>query len=169
MLMTERNHGDRERLRVLSRKEKDAEQRDRYRAVLLAIEGHETKAIQATLDRSRGFVQRWAYAYRERGIEAICETPHPGGTPKLPRDQEAKLKERIDAGPIESDGVCTLRGKNVQRILEREFGQSYSLNGVYQLLHRLGYSCLKPRPRHEKNDPQKMEEFKARAPFLSEA
>ncbi|MFC1781069.1 transposase [Planctomycetota bacterium] len=40
-----------------------------------------------------------------------------------------------------------------QRLLEREFGVVYSLWGVYDLLHRLGYSCLCPRPQHEKADP----------------
>lgn len=169
MLITERGTGDRERLQTLSRKEKNAEQRDRFRAVLLAIDGHETREIQVALDRSRGFVQRWAYAYRKHGIEAIRAKPQGGKKPRLPSEQEAKLKERLNAGPIESDGVCTLRGKDVQRILEKEFGQSYSLNGVYDLLHRLGFSCLKPRPRHEKNDPQKMKEFKERAPFLFRA
>lgn len=169
MLITERTNGDRDQLQRLARKEKDAEQRDRYRAVLLAIEGRETKDIQAILDRSKNFVQRWSYTYRDRGVEAIRRTPHPGGKPKLPREEEAKLKARLEAGPIESDGVCTLRGKDVKRILEHEFGQCYSLNGVYDLLHRVGYSCLKPRPRHEKNDPKKMEEFKASAPLLSRA
>jgi transposase len=28
----------------------------------------------------------------------------------------------------------------------------YTLDGIYPLLHRLGYSCLAPRPRHEKQD-----------------
>ena len=70
-------------------------------------------------------------------------------------------------GPLSRDGVCTLRGKDAVKILNKEFGVSYSLPGVYDLLHRLNLSCLKPRPRHEKNDPEKMEQFKARAPFLS--
>jgi len=119
------------------------------------------------LDRSRGFVQRWVYAYRDGGIEAIAATPHPGGEPRLPREREAELKARIDAGPRPEDGVCTLRGRDIQRILEGEFGVRYSLNGVYQVLHRIDYSCLKPRPRHEKNDPQAMAEFRERAPLLS--
>lgn len=70
-------------------------------------------------------------------------------------------------GPREGDGVCTLRGKDAVRILNGEFGVAYSLNGVYDLLHRLGFSCLSPRPRHEKNDPAAMEAFKERAPLLS--
>jgi hypothetical protein len=35
---------------------------------------------------------------------------------------------------------------------------------VYNLLRRLGFSCLSPRPRHEKNDPAAMEKFEQDAP-----
>jgi transposase len=72
------------------------------------------------------------------------------------------------AGPTERDGgVCTLRGRDAVRILQQEFGVSYSLEGVYDLLERLNLSCLKPRPRHRKNDPQAMKTWLERAPFLS--
>jgi hypothetical protein len=47
-----------------------------------------------------------------------------------------------------------LRGVDVQRILANEFGLLRSLSGVYHLLHRLGYSDLRPRPRHRKADPE---------------
>ena len=39
-------------------------------------------------------------------------------------------------------------------------------DGAYDLLERLGYSCLTPRPLHEKSDPAAMEHFKANAPLL---
>jgi transposase len=167
MDVQEREIGDGPRLIQRSRRERDAEQRDRLRAVALALQGFRTSDIQSKLDRSRAFVQRWVYAYRDGGIDAIARTPHPGGDPRLPRVREAELKSRLEAGPLEADGVCTLRGLDIQRILEEEFGVCYSLNGVYQLLHRLNYSCLKPRPRHEKNDPQAMAAFRERAPLLS--
>jgi transposase len=72
----------------------------------------------------------------------------------------------MTAGPREGDGVCTLRGKDAVRILNEEFHAPYTLNGVYDLLHRLNLSCLTPRPRHEKNDPKAMEEFKKSTPLL---
>ncbi len=50
---------DIQRLREISRKELNAKQRDRYRAVLLALESQTTEAIMRILDRSKNFVQRW--------------------------------------------------------------------------------------------------------------
>jgi transposase len=167
MQVKERQRGDVDRLRRLSRRESDAKQRDRYRAVLLALEGRETLGIVASLDRSRPFVQMWVYLYRDHGIDAIKPRKRPGAEPKLPRERENELRARIDAGPTDEDGVCALRGEDVRRILEQEFGVKYSLNGVYDLLHRLGYSYLAPRPRHRKSDPAAQEAFKESAPLLS--
>ena len=167
MHIIQRHDGDAATLKARVRQEKNAEQRDRYRAALLAIAGHETAAIQERLQRSRGFVQRWAYAYRDGGIDALKDKPRGGRVSKLPADRVEAFKARLEAGPRKGDGVCALRGKDVQRILKNEFGVSLSLNGAYYVLHKLGYSCLKPRPKHEKNDPAAMERFREAAPLLS--
>ncbi len=166
MQVTERQAGDVAGLALLARHETKAAQRDRYRAVLMAIEAQGAPAIARTLSRSRRHVQDWVYAYRDGGIEQLQPKPRPGRPTKLPREREAEFKARVDAGPRPSDGVCTLRGKDVVRILESEFGVGYTLDGAYDLLHRLGYSCLTPRPVHEKNDPVAIQHFKESAPFL---
>jgi hypothetical protein len=70
---------------------------------------------------------------------------------QLPREREAKLTARTGSQP--GNGVCTLRGRDGNDISEREFGLTY---GAYDLLERLGYSCLTPRPLHEKSDPPLM-------------
>lgn len=150
--------------------ERDAMQRDRYRAALLACEGREANRIVEQLDRARRFVQRWAYAYRDGGIAALHPRKSKGRVPTLPREKELAFKQRFVAGPTPTDnGVCTLRGNDAVRILKDEFGVEYSLRGAYDLLDRLNLSCLKPRPRHRKNDPAAMTVWLERAPFLSAA
>jgi len=134
--------------------------------VLLAIDGLTAPDIADRVGRSRRFVQRWCYAYRDHGLEGLTPKPRPGRPPMLPVDQHQAFKERMLAGPTDADGVCTLRGVDAQRILEKEFGVSYSLNGVYRLLHHLNLSVLVPRPEHRKSDPQAMEQWVERAPFL---
>ena len=158
---------DLKRLVDRGRREHSAKQRDRYRAVLLALEGQTTEAIMNTLYRSKNFVQRWVYAYRDGGIDAIGPSRQTGRPRKLTSHEEVQLRERILAGPSPQDAVCSLRGKDARRILDSEFGVQYSLPGVYVLLHRLGFSSLVPRPRHKKNDPEKMRQWLQEAPLLS--
>ena len=167
MRVSEREPGDVAELGRRARAETHALRRDRYRAVVMAVEGKEAADIAAALGRARRSVQDWAYAYRDGGIDAIQPERRKGREPKLPLGKEADLRARLDAGPRASDGVCTLRGKDVVRILDAEFGVRYTLGGAYELLGRLGYSRLTPRPRHERADPAAVERFKRDAPLLS--
>ena len=162
-----RAEGDRQRLEQLIRSERHALQRDRLRCVVLALEGKPAARIAAIVGRARRFVQAWVYAYRDGGVEAVSPRP-PGHRPsRLSPERERAFKERMLAGPRESDGVCTLRGLEAQRILREEFGVAYTLQGVYDLMHRLNLSCLSPRPRHRKNDPAAMAAWVEHAPLLS--
>jgi len=158
---------DLEELLDRSRKQHNAKQRDRYRAVLLALKDQTTEAIMRSLDRSKNFVQRWVYAYRDGGIDAVCPRRQSGHLRKLTELQELQSRERVLAGPKPQDAVCSLRGKDARRIIESQFGVKYSLPGVFVLLHRLGLSSLAPRPRHKKNDPEKMRQWLQEAPLLS--
>lgn len=168
MRLTLHHPDDLDRLRQHVATERRALQRDRYRAVLLvaddALEGDE---IAWRLGRSPRFVDEWASRYRRGGLAGLTPRKPRGATAKLDAAQVERLKARLHAGPLPADGVCTLRGKDVIRILEAEFGVRHSIGSIYKVLHRIGYSCLSPRPRHEKNDPQAIAAFKEQSPFLS--
>ena len=168
MKLTLHHADDLDRLRQHVAAERRALQRDRYRAVLLvaedALEGDE---IAQRLGRSPRFVDEWVGRYRRGGLAALMPRKPKGATAKLDAKQVEQLKARLAAGPLPKDGVCTLRGKDVIRILEAEFGVKHSIGTIYKVLHRIGYSCLAPRPRHEKNDPAAIAAFKEQSPFLS--
>ncbi len=147
-------------------------QRDRLRVVLLAgdgdAEGRELfrEEIAERVRRSRQFVDQWVGRYRTGGLDAIVAKKQPGRSPRLTTTQDEQLKAILDGGPRPEDKVCTLRGRDVRRIVEAEFGVVYTAGGIYDVLRRLDYSSLKPRPHHCKNDPEKAAQFEAQAPFL---
>ena len=176
MKVTVRREGDLERLDELIARERVAVQRDRLRAVRLALDGVEALQIAATLSRSRRFVQEWAYAYRDGGVEAVRPGKSSGRPTKLPRDKEQAFRARMLGGATEADGgVCSLRGVDALKILEAEFRRPLHARRRLRpaappqalLLHRLKLSCLVPRPRHRKNDPQVMQQWLGGAPLLS--
>ncbi len=74
------------------------EQHDRLLAVHHAPGGMETLDFAAAILRSRKFVQRWAYAYRDGGIDAIVLKPRGGRASALGGEAAAKLTTRLDAG-----------------------------------------------------------------------
>src|SRR4051812_41081233 len=109
----------------------DPKRRDRFRAVLAAIDALEAVAIASKIHRSRRFVQHWVYRYRDGGIEALKDKPRPGKACKLTAEERERFRQRILGGPTEADGLaCTLRGPEARRILETEFGQPYALGAV---------------------------------------
>jgi transposase len=154
------NHHSEQQLQRLLDRESRADLAKRLRTVLLAKQGFTAPEVATCTGFSRRSVQEWVARYNSEGLDALKTKPGRGRKPPLTPEQEKQLQQRLDAGPVPGDGICTLRGKDVQRILAQEFGQIRSLNAVYGLLHRLGYSSLVPRPKHPEADPAAQEEFK---------
>jgi transposase len=107
-------------------------------------------------------VQSWIQWYNRGGVEELRNQGGQGRKPTLSESEREKLKERLDGGPLNErdQGVCTLRGRDVQRILREEFGKVRCLSAVYNLLHDIGYNDLVPRPQHKDADPAALEAFK---------
>lgn len=146
-------------LRRLERAEKDADRARRLRIVILGLEGWTAPAVAMAVGLTRRICQRWVRRYNEAGLAGLDDRR--GRRPRLPLtpEQQEQVRRRLDAGPVKQDEVCSLRGKDVQRILAQEFNLLRSLAGVYHLLHRLGYSYLRPRPRHRHADLEKQAAF----------
>jgi len=141
----------------------------RLRIVVLAWQGKTALQIATATGMSRRPVQEWVRRYNTKGVDGLWDRPRSGQPTKLPRQKQQTFKQRLLNGPMQGAdaGLCTLRGKDAQRILADEFGVNYSLGGAIVLLHRLGLACLKPRPRHRKNDPEAMRQWVQNAPLLS--
>jgi transposase len=167
MDVSEREPGDRQRLDELIRAEKNAKQRDRLRMVRLALDGEEKLRIAEILGVAKSTVETWVYRYRDRGLDAVRPIKQPGAPCRLSDDQKAALRARVDAGPLEEDGVCAFSGPVVRRIIEREFGVKYSVTQAYEILHALGFERLSPRPRHENQDAEAQGRFREATPFFS--
>ena len=147
-------------LKRLARGTQKAKARIRLQALVLAKQGRTSVEIARTLDAGNRSVQKWVQRYNQQGVEGLQHRPGQGRHGKLSAPDRTRLCARIEAGPCEEDSVCSLRGKDIQGILQKEFGKLYHLNGVYRLLHRLGYSSLAPRPQHRHADPEAQEAFK---------
>lgn len=162
-------HDSIEQLEHAARRERDGRVRDRIRAVILARRGRTAPEIAESLSVGRRTVQQWVRWYNVGGLSKLPDDPRPGHPRKCPPELFESVKRRILEGPREEDGVCTLRGRDVRRILAEEFGVVQTLSATYELMHKLDLRPLRPRPRHVKNDPQAMEAWVKSAPPLSGA
>jgi transposase len=153
-----------EQLRKLQRQETNVGRAQRLQIIVLAQHGWTAPAIATAVGLSRRICQRWVARYNQFGLDGLDDQR--GQDPGLPltEPQQVEFKQRIDAGPTPDDGVCTLRGRDFQRILDAEFHVLRSLSSVYRLLHQLGYRCLCPRPRHQQVHPEQQAVFQQQLP-----
>ena len=147
-------------LQRLAKQERDGRVRIRLLGIVLGRQGQTSRAIGQALGVTSRTVRDWVKRYNQGGAVALQEQPGRGRPARLKEQDHERFRTRIEAGAQPEDGVCSLRGSDIQRILEQEFATVYSLNGVYRLLHRLGYSSLAPRPRHAQAATERQDAFK---------
>ncbi len=157
-------HDTPEALAVLIRSEPQARIARRLMAVRLALLGRAAAAIAAEVLLCERQVYAWVARYNTGGAAALADRPGRGRKGPLSADDEERLKERLRVGPTEADGICTFHGEDLRRILHEEFGVVRSLQATYDLLHRLGFEPLRPRPRHPAADASAQEAFKKASP-----
>ena len=157
-----------EELAALARAAPSGRVARRLQAVRLAMLGATAEAVGPQVLLSGRQVKTWVARYNAGGAESLDDRPGRGRKPPLTPEQEARLRGRLLAGPTGADGgVCALRGADVRRILEAEFGVRRCLQAVYDLLHKLGLEPLRPRPAHPGADPEARESFKKVSPSSS--
>ena len=148
----------------LVRTEKDGRVRQRLRAMKFISQGQTIPQVARRMDIAERPLRKWLHRFNKHGPSGLCDAPRSGQPPKINTKQIEKFKRRIRQGVTEQDNVCSLRGKDLQQILQKEFKAQYSLGGTYFLLHRLGFSCLCPRQQHPQADIQAQETFKKSTP-----
>src|SRR3954471_20137326 len=118
------------RLHEAARRYRSTRTGPRVRAVILAKQGDTAPAIARAPGFSHRAVQAWLAADNRGGLEALPDRPHRGRAPTLPREREARFRERVEAPPRAEDGALEWRGAEIRRLLEREFAAPYGLSGV---------------------------------------
>jgi len=134
--------------------------RKRIQLIYRAMQKLTAEEVGQQVKLCRRQVQKWVQRFNDEGLQGLHDRPGRGSPLPLTAKQQVQLEQRLEAGPRREDGVCALRGKQVQRILATELGVYRKLSSVYYLLHRLGFECLMPRPKHPKADPARQEQFK---------
>ena len=133
-------------------------ERDRIQMVVLAMQGETAPAIAKALGVGRRTVQEWVYRFNEQGLDGLSDQ-RGGNHRHLTVDQEKALRDYINREADDPEGGVR-RAEDVRQWIDQQFGVLYALSGVYDLLHRLGYSSLMPRPRHAQTDPKTQAAFK---------
>lgn len=139
------------RLREMYREEKDPKARERLQAYIMRKEGKglSIRKICTALNKPYSTIRNWLVRAMDSGIVGRYDIVNKGAPCKLSDKQMKQLRADLEAGPREcgfESGVWT--APLVIAHARKRFGVQYSNQGMYNLLHRMGFTCRKPRPRN---------------------
>ena len=139
-------------LEKLHRTLRDKRQADRVKAVLALSKGWSAAQVAEILlfdeETSRKYFER----YQQGGGQALLDDNYSGADPKLKEHQIQELESYLE------EHIFT-DAKSVIAHIYKQYKVSYSVSGVTDLLHRLGFSYKKPKHVPGKQDPAKQQAF----------
>jgi len=114
------------------------EKRDRIKAILMLNNGYSQAEIAKVLLLDETTIWRWFDLYKKSGLHALLKDNYKGGTAKLTDDQIVEFDSHL------SEKVY-LDAKEICAFVLVTFGVKYTVKGMTNLLHRMGYCYKKPK------------------------
>lgn len=127
--------------------------------IKLKQDGKRQQQISYLIGCSQAAVSKWISKHKAgRTLETL---PRSGRPTKLSKERLDKLRTKLIAEVKRANKkYCSLDTKQLGNIIKKEIGQGYSLRHVERIMHKIGFSLIKPRSRHIKQDPKKVEQFR---------
>ena len=122
--------------------------RERAHMVLLSSQKRSIKEICSIVFRSENTVSTWLNSYERMGFLGLYDGDIPGRPPRLSEDQQEQIATWLDDSPRKEgyqQSNWTL--KVVRHHLKQEFGTRFSLSHIWEMVHTLGFTLIRPRHR----------------------
>jgi transposase len=116
----------------------------------------------------RQTLRNWVHRYNEQGLAGLSDkTGNVGPKPLLSPEQEAEVAEWVRRGPDPVEhGVVRWRRADLARAIAAKWGVQLAERSMSDVLRRMGFRRLVPRPRHPGHDAAAQASFKATSPPL---
>lgn len=133
--------------------------KEREQIIRWRNEGKKQQEIARLIGCSQPTVSDWIARHKVR--KSLETLPRSGRPTKLTSKNLTELKKKILVGVRSAnEKFCSLNTKQLSEIIHKEIGKQYCLRHVERIMHKLGFSLIKPRSKHLKNNPQKVIEFR---------
>ena len=131
---------------------RDKRQADRVKAVIALSKGWPAAQIAEILLFDEKTSRQYFDRYQQGGIQILLDDNYPGAAPKLDEHQMSELEGYLEEHILPD-------AKSVIDHIDKQYGVRYSLSGVTDLLHSLGFSYKKPKHVPGKQDPLQQQAF----------
>ena len=131
---------------------RDKRQADRVKAVIALSKGWPAAQIAEILLFDEKTSRQYFDRYQQGGIQMLLDDNYPGAAPKLDKHQMSEIEDYLEEHILPD-------AKSVIAHIDKQYGVRYSLSGVTDLLHSLGFSYKKPTHVPGKQDPLQQQVF----------
>lgn len=151
-------------LRSAYEKERNAKAKLRLLAAIKRKEGESIDTIATSISKPRRTVHGWLHRFEQRGLSGAEDKKQTGRPPRLKKKQLLQLMADLLKGPQACGYPEQLWSRRLVQVhVSKKFKLSYTEQHMRRLLHKLGFTCQKPRQRHYKAAPKRSQEhFKKR-------
>ena len=152
-------------LRRAAQRCRDSAAARRMLALALVKEGRSRTEAAQSCGMDRQTLRDWVHRYNDSGLDGLSDKKGRTGARRLlSPEQEAEVARMVRKGPdLEKDGVVRWRRADLARVIKDRFDVVVAERTVGELLRRLGFSHVSPRPRHPKADAAAQASFGARS------
>jgi transposase len=139
-------------LRVAHKEQSNKRAAYRINAVILLGSGWKLKQVKEALLLDDETLRSYVQKYTLGGVKGLLEINYSGRQNTLTGEQQAKLCAELETN-------IHLTAHSVIEFVVQSFGVTYSVSGMRDMLHRLGYTFKKPTLVPGNPDREKQEEF----------
>lgn len=127
--------------------------------IKLKHDGKRQQQIAQLIGCSQAAVSKWISNHKAgRTLETL---PRSGRPTKLTKNKLKKLRSNLlTEVKVANKKYCSLNTKQLGEIIKKDVGKNYSIRHVERIMHKLGFSLIKPRPNHIKHNQKKVEKFR---------
>jgi len=140
-------------LEKLIQNEKNLKIKDRARAILLMKKNYKQYEVAEILRVTERTLYNWKTRYEQHGYDGLLDKPIPGRDTFLDDEDMVKLR-----GLLKKRQYWT--AKEVQALINKEFGRMFVLRQVHRILRKLGMHCGKPYVEDYRRPPEAEEILK---------
>jgi len=137
----------------------------RIMMVIMKIKRCSIELISKIIGFNQRTVRYWLDKYSEYSIEGLKDENKSGRKSKVTdKEKKALINEIKISNDIESKNKYST-GSLISEFIQKKLNKVLSRSSTYYLMKKVGLVKLKPRPRHEKNNPKLMDEWLDQLPY----
>lgn len=129
----------------------DAKFRHKVELVNLVLGGMPPSVLSKYVSESKNTITRWVKSADENGFDSLRVKKQPGRPPKLSSEELASIKTTIEEDNPEAYGYYVWDGPSLSDHIKKTYGVELCVRQCQRMLHRLGFSLVRPQTFPSKN------------------